>query len=71
MKIAVIGMGKVGGVLGRRWAQAGHEIILGVRDPDNPDKLAQAKAAGASLASARQAAADAEVVLLAVPWPPR
>src|SRR5690348_4272426 len=67
MRIAVIGMGRVGGVLGRRWAQTGHEVTFGVRDPDNPDKQAQATAAGASLASVRQAAADAEVVLLAVP----
>ena len=66
MKIAVIGMGKVGSVLGRRWAAVGHEIIFGVRKPDNPDKQAQARAAGASLASVRQAA-GAEVVLLAVP----
>jgi predicted dinucleotide-binding enzyme len=57
-----------GCVLGRRWAQAGHAVTFGVRDPDNADKRERAKAAGASLASVRQAAADAEVVLLAVPW---
>jgi predicted dinucleotide-binding enzyme len=68
MKIAVIGMGKVGGVLGRRWAEVGHAVTFGVRDPDNPDKRDRARAAGASLASVRQAAADAEAVLLAVPW---
>lgn len=28
MRIAVIGMGNVGSVLGRRWAQAGHEVTL-------------------------------------------
>jgi predicted dinucleotide-binding enzyme len=68
MKIAVIGMGKVGGVLGRRWAEAGHEVVFGVREGHDPDKQARARAAGASLASVRLAAADAEVVLLAVPW---
>jgi predicted dinucleotide-binding enzyme len=68
MKIAVMGMGKVGGVLGRRWAQAGHAVMFGVRDPDNPMKQADARAAGASVAAVRQAAADAEVVLLAVLW---
>jgi predicted dinucleotide-binding enzyme len=68
VKIAVIGMGKVGGVLGRRWAGAGHQITFGVRDPGDPDKRERARAAGASLASVRKAAADAEVVLLAVPW---
>jgi predicted dinucleotide-binding enzyme len=63
MKVAVIGMGKVGGVLGRRWAEVGHAVIFGVRDPGNPDKQARAREAGASLASVRQAAADAEVIL--------
>jgi predicted dinucleotide-binding enzyme len=68
MKIAALGMGKVGGVLGRRWAEGGHKVTFGVRDPDNPDKQGRARAAGASLASVREAAAGAEVVLLAVPW---
>jgi predicted dinucleotide-binding enzyme len=68
MKIAVIGMGKVGGVLGGRWAEAGHEVTFGVRDPGDQDKQGRARAAGASLASVWQAAADAGVVLLAVPW---
>jgi predicted dinucleotide-binding enzyme len=40
-------------------------VIFGVRDPDKRDR---ARAAGASLAPVRQAAAEAEVVLLAVPW---
>ena len=35
MRIAVIGMGNVGGVLGRRWAEAGHQVTFCVRDPDN------------------------------------
>jgi predicted dinucleotide-binding enzyme len=26
MRIAVIGMGNVGSVLGRRWAEMGHEV---------------------------------------------
>src|SRR3954454_17042624 len=68
VRIAVLGMGKVGGVLGRRWAQVGHGVAFGVRDPGNPDKQERARAAGASLASVRQAAADAEAVLLAMPW---
>ena len=33
MKIAVIGAGNVGGTLGRRWGESGHEVIFGVRDP--------------------------------------
>lgn len=32
MKIAIIGTGNVGAALATRWAAAGHEIFLGVRD---------------------------------------
>jgi predicted dinucleotide-binding enzyme len=32
MKMAVIGAGNVGGTLGQRWAQAGHEVVVGVRE---------------------------------------
>jgi DNA-binding CsgD family transcriptional regulator len=31
MKIAVLGSGKIGGTLGRKWRAAGHEVTFGVR----------------------------------------
>ena len=43
MKIAVIGMGNVGGVLGRRWAEARHGVTFGARRPENPQAQAEAK----------------------------
>ncbi|MGA2737390.1 MAG: NAD(P)-binding domain-containing protein [Bryobacteraceae bacterium] len=33
MKIPIIGSGNVGGTLGVRWAQAGHDVIFGSRHP--------------------------------------
>src|SRR5947209_360327 len=68
MKIAVVGMGSVGAVLGRRWAAAGHAVTFGVRNPADPARRAEAAGMKASLASVRDAAAAAEVVVLAVPW---
>ena len=68
MKIAVIGMGHVGGVLGRRWAESGHHVTFGTRNPQDSKALEQSKAAGAALASPHEAVAGAEVVVLAVPW---
>ncbi len=35
MKIAIIGIGNVGGTLGPAWAKAGHDVIFGVRDPNS------------------------------------
>ena len=32
-RIAVLGAGKVGGTLGKKWLAAGHEVTFGVRDP--------------------------------------
>ena len=56
LTIAVIGAGRVGRTLGTKWANAGHHVVYGVRSPSAPDT-----------ASVQDAAAIAEVVLLAVP----
>jgi len=71
MKIAVIGVGNVGGVIAPRWAQAGHEISLGVRDPQADKVRAVIEACGgrAQATSVGEAAAGAEVVVLATPFP--
>jgi NADPH-dependent F420 reductase len=73
MRIGIVGgTGKEGLGLGLRWAQAGHDVIIGSRDPER----ARAKAAElAAVApgrridgmSNREAAAAAEVVVLTVP----
>lgn len=69
MKIGVIGAGNVGGTLGRRWAQKGHEVTFGVRDIESVKRSEVLAAAGpnARVASVSEAAA-AEVVVLATPW---
>lgn len=70
MKIAVIGTGSVGGTLGRRWAELGHAVCFGVRNIDDADaKALVAKIKGdARLASVRDAAKNADVVVLATPY---
>ena len=69
MRIAVIGTGNVGSVLGRRWARGGHEVVFGTRRPDDPEVAALVAAAGpsASAETPAAAAAGADVVALAVP----
>jgi NADPH-dependent F420 reductase len=68
MKIAIIGMGNVGGTLGRRWAEAGHEVVFGARDKGDAKATSEARAIKARVASVAEAVAGAEVVVLAVPW---
>jgi len=71
MKIGILGGGNVGGTLGQRWAQAGHEVLFGVRNPNSAEMMETlGKCAGrASVGSAEEAAAFGEVVVNALPWP--
>jgi NADPH-dependent F420 reductase len=70
MKIAMIGAGNVGGTLGKRWARAGHEVAFGVRDPGDAKVTALIRESGPSAraASVAEAASQAAVVVLTVPW---
>ena len=70
MKIAIIGAGSVGGTLGRRWAELGHSVCFGVRNVADADAKALVGAikGDARLANPRDAAKDAEVVVLATPY---
>lgn len=73
MRIAILGAGNVGGTLGRRWAEAGHDVKFGVR---RPDAGAQAVKGGqgqglpsrTSVVSPAEAVREANVVVLATPW---
>jgi NADPH-dependent F420 reductase len=73
MRIGIVGgTGKEGSGLGLRWATAGHEIIIGSRDPERARAKAaelggRAPAARVSGMSNRDAVAAADVVVLAVP----
>lgn len=66
--IAVIGTGDVAGALGPRFAELGHTIVYGSRDPA-ADKAQQlvSRTAAASVTSPADAVKDAEIVVLAVP----
>jgi NADPH-dependent F420 reductase len=69
MRIAVIGTGKVGSTLGRRWAGAGHDVVYGSRRPDADDvrRVVAATAHGARAARPEEAVRDSDLVVLAVP----
>lgn len=73
MRIAILGAGNVGGTLGRRWAEAGHDVKFGVRRPDaGAEAVKGGQAQGlpmrASVVSPAEAVRDANVVVLATPW---
>lgn len=68
MNIAVIGTGNVGAALGTGWARVGHTVIFGSRHPEREDVQALIHASGAAAHIPHEAAAQAEVVVLATPW---
>ena len=68
--IALIGTGNVGGALGRRFAENGHTVVYGSRDPLAADVVALVEQTGhgAVALPPAEAAARSRVVVLAVPW---
>jgi len=67
MEIAVIGAGNIGGNIARRLSLAGHGVTVSfARNATALDALAEE--IGASVASAADAVAAAQVVVVSVPW---
>jgi predicted dinucleotide-binding enzyme len=65
MKIAVIGSGNVGGALAQGWANAGHEITIGVRNKDEfkGNRLNESK--NITVATISEAVKKSEVIVIA------
>lgn len=68
--VAVIGTGRVGAALGPRFAQLGHTVVYGSRDPARAEVQALVAKTGknASAASPQEAVKGAQIVVLAIPW---
>ncbi len=69
MKITILGVGNIGGTLGKKWAQQGHELTFGVRDPqaDKVQVLLDGVGHGATAVAIPAACNNAEVVVFAIP----
>ncbi len=66
--IAIVGSGHIGMGLGRAWARAGHTVVFGARDPQDAELVAACGEIGARATGVAEAAQDADVVALAVPY---
>ena len=68
--IAVIGTGMMGGSIGPRMAELGHTIVYGSRAPEEERirKLLDRTPGPASAATQEEAAAQGEIVFLAIPY---
>ncbi len=68
MKIAVIGTGNIGRVLGVKWAHAGHTVTFGVRQMSEKAQRCLDESDGkATAVSISEAIHNSEFVLLAIP----
>ena len=65
MRIAILGTGSVGQTLGTAFAAAGHDVVIGTRDPD-ATRAREGWGTDLPLATYDEAAAPAEVVVTAV-----
>ena len=69
MRIGILGSGLMGGKLGTIFARAGHEVVFSyARSEQKLKKLAREAKGSARAGTPREAAQDADAVLLAVHW---
>lgn len=68
VKIGIVGSGRIGGTLGRIWANAGHAVMFSSLDLEADKKLAASVGANARAGTPREAAAFGDVLLVAVPY---
>ncbi|HML08320.1 MAG TPA: NAD(P)-binding domain-containing protein [Xanthobacteraceae bacterium] len=69
MRIGILGSGLMGGKLGTLFARAGHEVVFSyARSTEKLNRLAKAAKGKARAGTPREAAQDADALLLAVHW---
>ncbi len=68
--IAMIGTGNVGAALGRRFAENGHDVVYGARNPSRADvvELVALTGYGARAVTPAESIRGADMVVFAVPW---
>jgi len=67
MRIGVLGTGQVGGTLGRKLAELGHDVMLGSRSPTGDKAQALASSAGVAVGTYAEAGAHGEWLVNALP----
>jgi predicted dinucleotide-binding enzyme len=66
--IAVIGAGKIGQAVGQLWLRAGHSVCFGSRSPEKLSSFIKAAGEKAKAKSIVEAAAEGEIIFLALPY---
>jgi len=67
VKIGIVGAGMIGATMAKLWADAGHEVLVASRQPDQLQPLIDRLGPRASAGTAAEAASFGDVVMLTVP----
>jgi predicted dinucleotide-binding enzyme len=67
MRIGIVGAGKIGSTVGKLWVEAGHEVKLSSRHPNELQSLVESLGTRASAGTPVEAAQYGEVVMITVP----
>ncbi len=67
MRIGIVGAGMIGSTMAKLWMDAGHEVMLASRHPEELQPLVDRLGRLASAGTAREAAASGDVVMITVP----
>ena len=68
LRIGIIGSGRIGGAVGLKWAEAGHEILFSSRHPEELTDLVARAGSRTRAGLPAEAARFGEVVFIAVPY---
>jgi len=68
MKVGIVGSGKIGGLVGRLLARAGHAVVFSSRHPQSLAELVEQAGPNASAGTIEEAIVSAEVVLISIPY---
>ncbi len=68
-RLAVLGAGNIGGTLGRKWSEAGHQVAFGVSHPDGEKARSLRNQLGTAVTidTTANVLPDADIVLFAIP----
>lgn len=67
MTITIIGAGNIGGTLAEKWKAAGHDILIGARNPSDAETVKWAGGIGARVMPIAEAVKAVDAVLIATP----
>lgn len=68
IRIGIIGTGNIGSALARHWVNAGHEVLVSSRHPEELEPLAEELGPRARAGTPGEAAEFGDVVLVSVPY---